>query len=310
MAWRFLIELSVALDSEEELTEEQVKEILHNHEPQISALEHIDIEDNCFQNVDEAILDVLRTISGLTHGIMTIYLPGIKFDYFRSDDTEPSQLVRLFCYSHSMPQFIFPIKNFKRILSLAAIFRNILEGRKGVDVFQETLQDLGEFAVKFNNQWQNPLHRQVWRLQDLRDGGGLGFTVELFFIVLEELFTTANYSSKEGEELHSLLYVSTFRIITSDWSKYKHSVGTQQLLLDMVIPEFGIIFRSHRYPTSLLNEFFVFLGNILEGQTGPHIDNAVQELSCNPFFTENCRRQALAVKALGVIAPARAPCSS
>ena len=90
-------------------------------------------------------------------------------------------------------------------------------------------------------------------------------------------------SSKEGRELQSSLYVGTFRIITSDWSKYKHSLGTQQLLLDMVTSVPGIISHSYRYPTSLVNEFFVLLGNILEGQTGPHIDHIVQELSCNPF---------------------------
>jgi len=248
---------------------------------------------------------------------MTEYLPGIESDSF--DEMEPvhfSQLVQLFCYpQYSFPQFIFPIRNIKRIFSLAATFRNILEGRESVDAFQETLQNLRKFAAKsksFDNPWQNPLHRQVWRLQDLRDGGGLGFTIELFFTVLysDKLFVPFVRSSKEGRELQSSLYVGTFRIITSDWSKYKHSLGTQQLLLDMVISVPGIISQSYRYPTSLVNEFFALLGNILEGQTGPHIDNVVRELSCNHHFTEDCRRRALVAKALGVIPPARAPYSS
>lgn len=313
MAWRFLIELSVALDpdEEEELTEGQVKEILRRHESQISELEHIDIEDDSFQNVDEAISDVRRTISRLTHGVMTYSLPGVNRDCF--DDTESvhfSQLLQLFGPGHSRTQFIFPIQNLKRIFDLATILRNILEGRKGVDAIQETLQDIRGIAIQ-SNLWQNPLHRQVWRLQDLQHGGGLGFTVELFFIVLEYLYISSLPSSNEGQELRSLLYVGTFRIMTSDWSKYKHSLGTQQLLLDMVISESvpGIISRSHRYPTSLVNEFFVLLGNILEGQTGPHIDNVVQELSSNPLFTRDSRR-ALVVKALGIISPTRTPCSS
>jgi len=308
MAWRFLIELSVALHSEEELTEGQVQDILRNHESQISELEHID--DDSFQKVDEAISYVQHTISGLTRGMMTKYLPGLEYDCF--DDTEPvhfNQLVELFCHSRSL-QFIFPVRNLKRIISLVATFRNILEGRERVDTFQETLQNLGEFAVEsklFDNPWQNPLHRQVWRLQDLRDGGGLGFTVELFFITLYGL---SPYSSKDDKEPQSSLYVSTFRIITSDWSKYRHSLGTQQLLLDMVISVPGVISRHDHYPTSLVDEFFVLLGNILEGQTGPHVDNVVQELSCNPIFTEDCRSRALVVKALGVILPVQAPCSS
>jgi len=43
MAWRFLIELSVALGTEEEHELAEVQEILHNHESQISELEGIDI---------------------------------------------------------------------------------------------------------------------------------------------------------------------------------------------------------------------------------------------------------------------------
>ena len=313
VAWRFLIELSVALysDSPEELTEGQIKEILRHRESQISELEqiNIDIEDVSFQNVDEAIREVQRTIAELTDGILVHYIPGVEPDCF--DDTESvhfNELVKLFCGFCSL-QFIFPIRNLRRILSLATISRNILEGRKGFDTFQETLQNLEEFAIElelFDNPWQNPLHRQVLRLQDLRDGGGLGFIVELLFIVV---YRSSLDSSKEGQELQSSLYISTFRIITSDWSKYKHSLGTQQLLLDMVISSPGIIYHCHRYPTSLVNEFFVLLGNILEGQSGPHIDNVVEELSCNPLFTTG-RCRALVIKALRAIAPARVPCSS
>ena len=311
IAWRLLIELSVALDSEESLTVGQVKEILRNHESQFSELEHIDIKDDSFQNVDEAISDVENTISGLTIGIMS-FLPGIEPDSLY--DAKPihfNQLVQLFCRAGSS-QFIFPIRNLKRIFSLVAIFRNILKGREGVDTFQETLKNLREFAFEHkecDNPWRNPLHRQVLRLQDLRDGGGFGFTVELFFIVFEGLFLSSSDPPEEGEELRSSLCVGAFRIITSDWSKHKHSLGTQQLLLDMVISIPGIIIRSNCYPTSLVNEFFVLLGNILEGQKGPHIDNVVQELSCNPLFKKDYNLD-LVVKALEVIAPARAPCSS
>ena len=310
MAWRFLMELSAALYSpKEELTEGQIKEILRHRESQISELEQINIEDVSFQNVDEAIEEVRRTISRLTYGILVDYLPGVEPDYF--DDTESvhfNELVELFCGTRSW-QFIFPIQNIKRILSLATISRNILEGRKGFDTFQETLQNLEEFAAtfkSFDNPCQNPLHRQMLRLQDLRDGGGLGFIVELLFIVV---YRSSLDSSKEEKELQSSLYISTFRIITSDWSKYKQSLGTQQLLLDMLISVPGIIYPFRRYPTSLVNEFFVLLGNILEGQSGPHIDNVVKELSCNPLFTTR-HRQALAIKALRAIAPARVPCSS
>ena len=71
------------------------------------------------------------------------------------------------------------------------------------------------------------------------------------------------------------LYTGTFRAITSDWSKHKHSLGTQKLLLDIAM--------SHRwqfdgyYPALIVDEFLSLLSNIFEGQTGPHIDEARQQ---------------------------------
>jgi glycerol uptake facilitator-like aquaporin len=115
------------------------------------------------------------------------------------------------------------------------------------------------------------MQRQLWRLQDLGDGGGLGFTVELFFLALSQLLSTS--SSKDS---HSALYTGTFRAITSDWSKHKHSLGTQKLLLGIAVSrrqEF-----DENYPDYIVDEFLLLLGNIFEGQTGPHINEARQQI--------------------------------
>ena len=37
---------------------------------------------------------------------------------------------------------------------------------------------------------KNLLRRQLWRLQDLRDGGGLGFAVEFFLLSVKQLLST------------------------------------------------------------------------------------------------------------------------
>jgi hypothetical protein len=50
------------------------------------------------------------------------------------------------------------------------------------------------------------MQRQLLHLQDLREGGWLGFTVELFFLTLSRLLYTS--SSKES---HAALYTGTFR---------------------------------------------------------------------------------------------------
>jgi len=113
---------------------------------------------------------------------------------------------------------------------------------------QELLQNLKEFCYSFK-WWRDETQRQLLRLQGLRDGGGLGFMVDLFFLAFEQLIFTS-LSTKP----HSALYTGTFRAITSDWSKHKHSLGTQK-------PPF-------------------------EGQKGPHVDEAAQEFESSQGFSQ------------------------
>jgi len=150
----------------------------------------------------------------------------------------------------------------------------------------------------------NPLERQMWRLQDLQRGG-FGFTVELFFLTLKQLLSTS-----PSKESRSSLYIYTFRNITSQWRWYKDSLGTQNLLLDMVASRHCII-SSFDYPAYITDELLVLLGNIFEGQTGPHIDSAVQWLTQQLPPQQHLeyyrrRRSKFWAKALGVITRVRA----
>ena len=63
----------------------------------------------------------------------------------------------------------------------------------------------------------------------------------------------------------------------SDWRKYKGSLATQKILLDMLVPHRSSIYVVS-YPAYIVDEFLVLLGNILQGQTGSHIDDVVQQL--------------------------------
>jgi hypothetical protein len=92
------------------------------------------------------------------------------------------------------------------------------------------LNVLKTFVVESRWRGTELQQRQLWRMQDLRDGSGFGFTVELFFLALQQLLSTSS-----SPESHSALYMGTFRAITSDWSKYKDSLGTQKILLDIVV---------------------------------------------------------------------------
>ena len=262
-----LFRLYNALRKTEDLTEE-VKEVLRGHESQISELEQINIEADRLEEVDEGILHVKYGINLDSHQIISQF-PGLfdDFDHHRAHISF-SRLVELFRDPRRL-QFIRPGQTLKSMCSPALSFCNILEGQEDADAYKELLKNLENF--RFWSGWQgDEMQRQLWRLQDLHDGGGLGFTVELFFLALTQLLST---SSSKGS--HSALYTGTFRAITSDWSRHKHSLGTQKLLLDIAMSrreEF-----DDYYPAYIVGEFLLLLGNIFARQTGPHIDEARQQ---------------------------------
>jgi len=277
-AWRCLYELSCSLMLAKHLPEESIKEILRRHESQILELEHIFIEADRFQDIGEWVERLQHSLDETTHGIITRHLPGVNPDDFGTEPIHFSQFVEFVRHSQKF-QFIFPVRVLKRMSSVARTLRNILDGPWDVDAFREVHENMGGFFPLPN--WRdNPFHRLAWRLQDLGDGGGLGFTVELFFLALKQLLSTSS-----PNESHPALYIGTFRAITSDWRKYKDSLATQKLLLDMLVPYRSSIYVV-RYPAYIVDEFLVLLGNILQGQTGPHIDDVVQRLSRDiPYYT-------------------------
>jgi len=122
------------------------------------------------------------------------------------------------------------------------------------------------------------MKRQLWRLLDLRDGNGLGFTTELFFLTLRGLS-----SSSSSPKLEEAFYVGTFKIITSDWGETKESIGTQCILLnlicDLVLKGRGV-FSDFPYPGCVVMELLDLIRRIIDGRSGPrlHIDEVVKEL--------------------------------
>jgi hypothetical protein len=264
-----LFPLCDALRKTEDLTEE-VKEMLRGHESDISELEQINIEADRLGWADYGISDMQNAINFDFHPIISQY-PGIldDFDLYYEVPISFNRLVELSRDPNKL-QFIFPAQTLKGICSPALTLRNILEGQQDPDAYKELLKNLKTF--NFFPGWQgNEMQRQLWRLQDLRDVGGLGLTVELFFLSLSQLLSTSR-----SKESHSSLYTGTFRAITSDWSKHKHSLGTQKLLLDIAVSRHWE-FEAHYYPAYIVDEFLLLLGNIFKEQTGPHIDSARQQ---------------------------------
>ena len=122
------------------------------------------------------------------------------------------------------------------------------------------------------------MKRQLWRLQDLRDGRGLGFTTELFLLSLRKLL-----SIPALHESNSVFYVGAFKIITSHWEESKDSPGTQSILLnilcDLIIQGRGV-FSDFSYPEAITSMLVDMVSNMLRGYTGPdeHIRDAVWEI--------------------------------
>jgi Family of unknown function (DUF6535) len=272
-AWGCLLRLFWALFQGPNLTEQDMVEILRNHEFLITELERISVSANRLTWVDQGCTFLLRHMDQITHGI-TGQLPSAQKRFPTIGPIPFSQVLEFFEDPLKFP-IIPPGQVLQSLCSLAPRFRSILEGQGDVEETRETLMSLRAID-RVINLATSPLQRQLWRLQDLLEGGGLGFIVELFFRALKQLLSTSL-----SQELQSALFIGTFREITSDWSLYKHSLGTQKILLDAVASEYGI-FSDFNCPAYITDEFLKLLKNILDKQTGPHIDLALQQLENPP----------------------------
>jgi hypothetical protein len=286
------------LNQDENLAQEQVTDILGHHESEISELERININADRLKRVDVGISQLQSYLSAVSYKIITQRLPGVRFDEFRTEPIPFSQTIELL-QNHRFYQSILPGQNFESICSLVPTLRSIIEGNWDTGTYQEVLKNLEAFAQVPT--WDgNVFQRQLWRLQDLRDGGGLAFAVELFFLALKEQLCTSPRDS--------WLYIGTFRAITSDWRERKHCPGTQKLLLDIVTSSSGMIY-NFAYPVYITDELLALLGNVLQQETGEHIDDAVRKLTYQLLPEHFTGRELFWAKALRVINSTRASTS-
>ncbi|KAH8985733.1 hypothetical protein EDB86DRAFT_2318605 [Lactarius hatsudake] len=199
------------------------------------------------------------------------------------------------------PHFIFPGRQVQALARLSIQLRDILEGRGTIETL-ESLKSIDMIPVPLRRS-NGLMTRQLRRLQDLRDGGGLGLTTELFFLSLRQLLST---SSSQG--LDRVFYTETFRNITSHWTESRESPGTHNILLniicDLVIQGRGM-FSDFSYPEYITTMLLEMVGNILRGIPGPdsHIDVATWEIESVDSI--NCMDVYLRRKALDTITYSR-----
>ncbi|KAN0136770.1 hypothetical protein V8E53_005540 [Lactarius tabidus] len=281
-AWELVEELRQAFEPwTQKRTKEQVEEILRAHEQQISELEHIKIEADSMEEVDWRISLYQEAMDDATYGLAR-QLPGVSFDEPRRSESflitdtfniHPTGIAPV------IPQLIFPGKQVQALARLGSKLREVLDG-KVADSHKEVLDSLKSVdQVPISLRRPNGLmKRQLWRLQDLRDGGGLGFTIELFFLSLRQLLSIPSF-----HESNSVFYTGAFKTITSHWEEGKDSPGTQQVLLnilcDLIIKGRGV-FSDFSYPEPITIMFVDTVGHMLQGYTNAdeHIRDAVREI--------------------------------
>jgi hypothetical protein len=258
------------------LEREQVEEIVRNSERQISELEHLKVEADAMEDVDWRISLYQDAMDDVTHSLMR-QLPGVSFDELRRSESFPlSDTYNTLITSTTLvaPHLIFPGQQVQALARLGAKLRAIQSGKIHKDVL-ESLKSVSQVPVPLRTP-NGLMTRQLWRLQDIRDGGGLGHTVELFFLSLRPLLSIPSL-----HESNSVFYIGTFKLITSHLEKGRESQATQHLLLnlicDLIIRDRGI-FSNFSYPETITTLLLGVIGNLLQGYPSPHIRDLVREI--------------------------------
>jgi hypothetical protein len=310
-AWASVVDLHQAFDSEpwsRRRTESDIIMILNSRGESISELERIANEAAGVEDVDWRVSFFQERMDGITHELMQ-RLPGVFFNKLKS--AAPIMISEAFDFpsvgtTPVPPPLIFPGQQIQSLCTLGRGLRDIIEGQN-TERHEETLKSLESLReIPFSSRGLNSLtKRQLWRLLDLRDGRGLGFTIELFFLAVRQLEISSTSSSSE---LKKVYYTGTFEAITSDWKKRKNSVGTQRILLDLlcdlVIRSRGV-FSDFSYPPYIVKMLLDLVGKMVEGHEGfrAHIDDIILELEGVNFRNFKDNNSDLRDNALDVIYP-------
>ena len=285
-AWARVLELHLAFDSEPcslSRTESEIITILNSRKESISELERIANEAVGVEDLDWRISFFQERMDAITHELMQ-RLPGVFFNKLKS--TAPIMISEAFDFPPVVttpvpPPLIFPGQQIQSLCTLGRRLRDIIEGenKESHDETLKSLESLREIPISLRGP-KHLMKRQLWRLLDLRNGRGLGFTIELFFLAVRQLLST---SSSSELELTKVFYSGTFEVITSNWERSQNSAGTQRILLDilcdLVIRSRGV-FSDFSYPRYIVEMLLDLVGKMVKGHGGlnSHINEVIDEL--------------------------------
>ncbi|KAI0281994.1 hypothetical protein BGY98DRAFT_157439 [Russula aff. rugulosa BPL654] len=273
-AWRCVEKLRAAFNglSQSDMGGGEIEEILRRDEYQFE-LEQIYKQARHLENVDESISKFQSQIDQVTHNLIR-RLPGVIFDELVG--SMPIGNVFDFLLSPHRPQFMYLSPRLQGLSTLSQ--------KRSSKGYVELVGVLNAIPASVGSavEGHRSMERQFWRLQDIREGGALGFTLELYLLSLKRILSTI---TKRPRVILLTYYNGALKSITSDWMTYKKSVGTLQIILnivcDMAVRDRGI-FSNFKYPypddVPITKELLTLLGNMVQGEANPCIDNALKEL--------------------------------
>ena len=254
-----------SISGEEDQTKGKRREVLPLKESElIPILEQVTSMERL--GVDASLFELQQQIDTVTHDLIR-NLPGVFFDDFPGSTTAEHAFD--FLANPIRPQLIY--------------FSKLLRGLCGVDQEwnSQRLQDMVEkipSSLRSVLDKHRLMERQVWRLEDLRIGGAFGFTFELYFLSITRILSTFTFPLKE---IHKTICVNTFRVITYDWQKFKDSIGTLQIILnlayDITFQDRGI-FSNVKYPDYVKTELLELLRRMSDGQGVKYLQEATAEI--------------------------------
>jgi Family of unknown function (DUF6535) len=252
--------------SESDRRRGRVEDILLQYKSQ---LKQIQVGANRTKVVDEQIFKFQNKIDQVTHNLTRV-LPGVGFDEL----TGPKPIGQVFDFLANpvRPQFLYLSPRLHG-LSILSQKRSSMGYIEVADVLKALPIPVSSIVDKHRS-----MERQLWRLQDLSDGGAFGFTLELYLLSFRRIQSTI--TSQLGDNLITF-YTGALKAITSDWDRHKGSLGTLQIILnivcDIAVRDRGI-FSNWSYPIYVEEELLKLLGNMIKGQADhPYIDDVMEE---------------------------------
>ena len=259
---------------EPDKTEERFQEIIRSNKAEIAELEYTWNILGWADEIDEALITLVRTMMYATGGVLD-YLPHVVTRWQPDPRRQPDKGMRA-TPPYLMPQFIPPRLLMQRLWVCVWAFRTVSASGWGSGIYQP--KSLGELSApelrvseirELMGDTLAPIKTQLWRLQDLRDGG-LVYMLELFFAAIRSSKAASHHSSRP-------LYIGTFRTITADWKELRHAVWTQRLLVNLlhhVLPE-NDDSPADDVPGYIIDEFLPFVANVLAEKKGSHVTEAI-----------------------------------